>query len=1209
MLSSGNGGISRTRSGSSRCDFVGLEPSPSPVPPSESRRPSQAVVNSELQALHDEWHERPRPQLVDAEAHMLTANSYDIVKWVDLSGTGDRLALTVVFPWMLTTVRCGTEISLGQFKHELFDAVKKMSVTGFSMVPADYVFCAMTQSLGEKEDLFDEEQSLAWLLHSLTQPFPILFLHVPDGHKQEKEIASTIGRAIGRPLSELEAKLTDEMKQARVDLYQETEQAHLLRGSTGFEHFAFPEEIQAVNVEDTAPRELINKIASSNLRYQLFFRSKEDELNNEDKDCIAVDVDFDVNFTPHALIAKAIGYLQNRDWTGEDDFRIMLETTNPADYLLQLVAQKKFLTGNTRHLILYAGVRSQLEDYRIPKFVVRRKSIVLQDYPVPVKMYKPSYVRAHESRCNTDEISRGSSEDDAMSLWEIDDFFTIRPISCANLLSTDPTMKVYAAFMVVVGNSVIGSGKSSLTPAYNPRWTENSVSFTHLYMKDIPCSAILCISLVGVHESKQTKRRNEKQRRQSIRVKEGKEMALEEMKKEEKETTTTTTTDDDGDNKMEGYDRQPIGWVNMTIFDWKNELMQGSLHTSLWPGAGPGAKAENHFVAVDGPCVTNPAKMKDVCRLVFTLPNRNKRVIPPSDTNFEQFIEHQYKFLNLTKPSVTPKNHKSYDRLEEVLRRHQLGDRMTDEEEEFVWAMRASIRTHAPNALILLVDNGHTWKRREHFSELYDMINQWPKLDIGSAFSLLDNRYMDSRIREMVVGQIAEELDNSNFPLYILPMIQALKQEARCTSALSSLLLKRALQDYRIGQKLFWLLRSELSNLENVYEKPIQYRLLLLLEAYLRGNPEHLKIIVRQVDMVDRLAKISVSVKAYSDKEAATRRLREELRAHQSSVQNIDSPLDPTAFLGEILIDGCRVLGSAKMPLRLRWTNTAALASSFAPIYEILFKNGDDLRQDMLVLQMLEVMDSIWKKHKLDCCLCVYPVLPMGTKIGMIGVVQDCSTLMEVQNKSSKSGKGGKISLNAFDTSTVNNYLRGSFPVVKDYLECVDRFLMSCVAYSVATYVMGIKDRHNDNIMMTTDGRMFHIDFGHILGHGKTKLGIQRDRTPFVLTEHIVNVVVKGAKNGRETHEMSKFKQLTVDAYYYLWEYRTLFLSLFSMMRSMKLPELSTEQDLDYLKFALCVNTNDRKEAEAFFAQVFDDALKSSWSTKTNWFFHSVKHA
>lgn len=32
----------------------------------------------------------------------------------------------------------------------------------------------------------------------------------------------------------------------------------------------------------------------------------------------------------------------------------MQESTNPNDYLLQLVAQKKFLTGNKRNLIMYA---------------------------------------------------------------------------------------------------------------------------------------------------------------------------------------------------------------------------------------------------------------------------------------------------------------------------------------------------------------------------------------------------------------------------------------------------------------------------------------------------------------------------------------------------------------------------------------------------------------------------------------------------------------------------------------------------------------------------------------------------------------------------------------------------------------------------------------------------------------------------------------
>jgi phosphatidylinositol kinase/protein kinase (PI-3 family) len=34
-------------------------------------------------------------------------------------------------------------------------------------------------------------------------------------------------------------------------------------------------------------------------------------------------------------------------------------------------------------------------------------------------------------------------------------------------------------------------------------------------------------------------------------------------------------------------------------------------------------------------------------------------------------------------------------------------------------------------------------------------------------------------------------------------------------------------------------------------------------------------------------------------------------------------------------------------------------------------------------------------------------------------------------------------------------------------------------------------------------GKFFHIDFGHFLGHAKVKLGIKRDREPFILSPEL----------------------------------------------------------------------------------------------------------
>jgi len=70
----------------------------------------------------------------------------------------------------------------------------------------------------------------------------------------------------------------------------------------------------------------------------------------------------------------------------------------------------------------------------------------------------------------------------------------------------------------------------------------------------------------------------------------------------------------------------------------------------------------------------------------------------------------------------------------------------------------------------------------------------------------------------------------------------------------------------------------------------------------------------------------------------------------------------------------------------------------------------------------------------------------------------------------------------------ISKFLQEHNPKPKLMKNALSNWVKSSAGYSVLTYILAIGDRHLDNILLTKDGHMLHIDFGYIFG---------RDPKPF----------------------------------------------------------------------------------------------------------------
>uniref|UniRef100_A0AAQ5YUT3 phosphatidylinositol-4,5-bisphosphate 3-kinase n=1 Tax=Amphiprion ocellaris TaxID=80972 RepID=A0AAQ5YUT3_AMPOC len=619
---------------------------------------------------------------------------------------------------------------------------------------------------------------------------------------------------------------------------------------------------------------------------------------------------------------------------------------------------------------------------------------------------------------------------------------------------------------------------------------------------------------------------------------------------------------------------QTIPWVNTMVFDYKGQLKTGDIILHCWSSF-PDELEE--MLNPIGTVQTNPyTENATELHIHFLEYSSHSIIFPPFDK-----VRH----------SCTMGD----NQLKEIMDRDPLSQ-LCENEKDLIWTLRHDCHENFPQSLPKLLLSVK-WSKHEDMAQLQALLQIWPKLSPRAALELLDFNYPDQYVREYAV-RCLRDMSDEELSQYLLQLVQVLRYEPYYDCALTHFLLERAQGNRRIGHFLFWHLRSE------IHMPAVSVQFSLILEAYCRGSIPHIEVLKKQVEALSKLKSVNELIKlgtiknarsktkeAMLTKEAMMTCLRQS--GYSETLSDLHSPLNPNVLLSGINVEKCRYMDSKMKPLWIVYNNKLLGGDTLG----IIFKNGDDLRQDMLTLQILRLMDLLWKEANLDLRIVPYGCLATGDRAGLIEVVSSADTIANIQLTSSNVAAAA-----AFNKDALLNWLKERNSG-DDLDRAIEEFTLSCAGYCVATYVLGIGDRHSDNIMVRSTGQLFHIDFGHILGNFKSKFGIKRERVPFILTHDFIHVIQQG-KTGY-TEKFGSFRQYCEEAYLILRKNGNLFITLFALMLTAGLPELTSVKDIQYLKDSLALGKTD-DEALKQFRQKFDEALRESWTTKVNWMAHNV---
>eukprot|EP00116_Pleurobrachia_bachei_P001848 sb/3462110/ len=623
------------------------------------------------------------------------------------------------------------------------------------------------------------------------------------------------------------------------------------------------------------------------------------------------------------------------------------EEAAASDYVLKVAGMSDYISSDTQ-FVDFVHVRDCLiRKEHVDLWFVGKPKVPPEDDPTLDTALLDPAEKYNIPQSELTLAGRSHTDISALSLWEINQKLRLRILGCEGVSDTEEGLSdLYVQVTLYHGQTALSApGCTKHVPfTCNPSWYQ---WLTYdIALKNVPQDIRFHIVVKAI-----TRGQRKKSVTEEGKPKGGKKSSTAGMgstsggggKGSDKQATLAP------DPAVDGGEDIAIAWVNLPLVDFRSCLKTGKLTLKCWsyeeedegyaPPLPDGVVSENPSPN----CVYLKCELDEFVYPVMV------PAYPPSPETIDQG------------PIPSPSEQ---SKLEALMYTVDALTSLTDKERDMVWKYRRFLKTYdqALPKLFQSVD----WCHQQNVVEVVRMLALWTAPRIEVVLELLSCRTPSRPVRTYAV-ECLEQLDIYTLNTYILQLIEALKYETYHDSALARLLLKRALEKREFGHFLFWALRSEVDRQEH------RIRLGLLLDAYIRGCGDEQRFrLLSQVKACTILKTVSQQLKSDRYQNDAQRKSYLIDTLSSSEFPEMFSPVyNPHLVLGRIIPRQCTFFDSKKKPLLLAFENGDPSNLGKSTV-RVIFKQGDDITQDMVTLQMLKLMEGVWQQSALDLYLTPY---------------------------------------------------------------------------------------------------------------------------------------------------------------------------------------------------------------------------------------------